>query len=99
MQNGMLMKNTPRQLQYSENAPPTNGPSAVPMAANAEDDADRAALARAGERARHDGDRTPERSARRRCPGRSRATISHVSLGAAPQIADMHAEYERDRER
>ena len=32
MQNGTLMKNTPRQLRYSANVPPTKGPSAWPIA-------------------------------------------------------------------
>ena len=57
MQNGMLMKNTPRQLRYSENVPPTNGPSAVPIAAKPSTTPMARAWRAPGERARHDGDR------------------------------------------
>ena len=87
MQNGILTKNTPRQLRYSEKVPPTKGPSAVPMAAKPST----TPIARPWRAPVNVPETTAIDTGKMRAapmPCTTRATISHVSFGAAPHTAD-----------
>ena len=87
MQNGMLMKNTPRQLQYCENAPPTKGPSAVPIAAKPRT----MPIARLCLAPLNVLDTTAMATGKISAaptPCTTRAAISQFASGAAPQTAD-----------